>query len=49
MEPPESNTLYIVEGKHQLLVAREAGVKLDRVHHDHLRRLESDRHLELTQ
>ena len=45
MEPSESNTLDIVEGKHQLLVSREAGVELDGVHHNHLRRLESDWHL----
>ena len=47
MEPSESNTLDIVKGKHQLLVSGEAGVELDGVHHNQLRRLESDWHLGL--
>ena len=45
MKPPESNTLNIVKSEHQLLVAREAGVELDGVHHDHLGGLESDWYL----
>ena len=45
VEPPESNALNIVKGEHQLLVAREAGVELDGVHHDHLGPLESDWYL----
>ena len=45
MEPPEGDTLDIVKGNNQLLVAREAGVELDCVNHYPLRGLESDRHL----
>ena len=45
MEPPERDTLDIVKGNNQLLVAREAGVELDCVNHYPLRGLESDRHL----
>ena len=45
MEPPESHTLDIVKGKHELLVAGEAGVELDGVHNHHLGGLERDRHL----
>ena len=45
MEPPESNTLDIVKGKHKLLVAGEAGVELDGVHNHHLGGLERDWYL----